>query len=258
MDEIIVEYLCPECDTLLTYGSRLCPGCGAIVDWLETREVPGGAVADAHGAGAPVGAIEGVVMASSEEVVAGEPATPQMEGATAISRALTASGAHPDTQPAEDTTQTGAEEGTDIPAAATPVAPQSQPEAAPAPEAPIAVPAAGDGAPAIGVGVVPPDDAAPSHKSLYMGVFSRRGAVAYSVMALSALGTVLVLNWDTMFGGAGAETIGRMQLAAVSAGIALTVVAGAVGVWDAYHAARAAGRESDRVEQSLIQTEGAN
>jgi hypothetical protein len=74
-----------------------------------------------------------------------------------------------------------------------------------------------------------------------MGVFSRRGAVSYSVMALSALGTVLVLNWDTLFGGAGAETVGRMQLAAASIGIATLVVAGSVSVWDAFRAARAAG-----------------
>jgi hypothetical protein len=205
MDEVIIEYFCPECDTLLTYGSRLCPGCGAILEWLETREAAEEAPAEAQGTGAPAGAIEGVVAAPAKEGPAGGPATPQAEVEAEKTEPTAPSEVPPEAQPAETAVGTSAEGK-----AAEPATPA-------------------------------PAGAVPSRRGLYMGVFSRRGAVSYSVMALSALGTAVVLNWDTMFGGAGAETIGRMQLAAAVAGIALTVVAGAAGVWDAFHVARAAG-----------------
>ena len=241
MDEIVVEYLCPACDTQLSYGSRLCPGCGAIVEWLEAREAAEGTPADTQGTGAPAVAIEGAVTAPAQEGAASEPATPQAEWEAATAGPMATSAAPPDAQPAGTAVDALAEEKADVTAAATQAEPQALPGAARAPDAPGAAPAGGDGAAASEVGRVPPADVAQSRKGLYMGVFSRMGAVSYSVMALSALGTALVLNWDTLFGGAGAETIGRMQLAAVSAGIAMTLVAGSVSVWDAFHAARAAG-----------------
>jgi hypothetical protein len=241
MDEIVVEYLCPECDTLLSYGSRLCPGCGAIVDWLETREVPGGAPADAQEAGAPAVAVEGAMTAQVPEGVASGPATPQAEEAAATGGPMATSDDGTDHRPAEDAVGTLAVERADVPATAAPAGPGVQQGAAPAPDAPEATPAPGDGVAASDSVKAPKAEVAPPRMGLYMGVFSRRGAVSYSVMALSALGTALVLNWDTLFGGAGAETMGRMQLAAASIGIATLVVAGSVSVWDAFRAARAAG-----------------
>jgi len=247
MDEIVVEYYCPECDTQLSYGSRLCPGCGAIVEWLEAREAAGGAPAEAQVTGAPAVEIEGVVTAPAQEGPAGGPATHEAEGPAVTAGPVATSAARPDAQPARAAVEALAEVAADVPAAATQAGPQALPGAARAPDvpeppdAPGAAPAGGDGAAAGEVGRTPPADVAQARRGLYMGVFSRRGAVSYSVMALSALGTVLVLNWDTLFGGAGAETVGRMQLAAASIGIATLVVAGSVSVWDAFRAARAAG-----------------
>ncbi len=39
--EAVIEYMCPRCGAQITMDEKRCPGCDAILDWLEEHEVPG-------------------------------------------------------------------------------------------------------------------------------------------------------------------------------------------------------------------------
>ncbi len=198
MQEMVVEYLCPSCDTQLAFGSERCPGCGAIVEWMETREPAGGVVA---------------------------------QGPTDQAR----SAMGPDAEAPRDAPTRSEEEATPVRVAT--------PERGAAMERPVAeesraaTPAWDVAPPARSLSRTPV--AAHAGRLYFLGVFSRRGLVAMALMLVAFGGTVMAARWDTWVGGAGTETLGRMQLTAVYLGLATILVAGSVGVWDAYRAAGA-------------------
>jgi hypothetical protein len=236
--EAVIEYICPRCGAQIPVDERRCPGCHAMLDWLEEHKAP----APEEGpddASAPDGA-----------VALGEEAPPD-EGEVPAEQAPTE---HAPAEQAPPTGQTTAEQAAaehapaeHAPAEHAPAehapAEHAPAEHAPAEHAPAEVVArqAGGGWEELAVREgARPDAARPEAASRPFGfLYSNIGAISFAVMLVAFVGTMLVLRWDTWIGGADVETIGRLQLAVASAGIATIIVTGSLGVWDALRGSRA-------------------